>query len=168
MGYEPTDALLGEVGDRAAAEEEEARVDAVCMEFATTAFTAAGPEALPPETRGTKRPRASKRKRFARQKSYQALLELDNALRGPCGNGPGLRRWQLPEDWRSRPEILSSWPVVLIAGDQGPNLWRAENWMGSDLARVLHVREPYINHALHGLGAQRHGLWLFGLGMCSH
>ena len=77
-------------------------------------------------------------------------MELDNALRGADGKGPGLKMFQAPPDWQEKSEVLAGLPCALVSGDQGGDLWTAENSMDSDLGRLNYVQEPDVfNHGIH-------------------
>jgi len=77
-------------------------------------------------------------------------VELDNALRGADGKGPGLKMFQAPPDWQEKSEVLAGLPCALVSGDQGGDLWTAENLMDSDLGRLNYVQEPDVfNHGIH-------------------
>ena len=96
------------------------------------------------------RPSKVARRKLQRVKTHRVLLELDNALQGHDGSGAGLARFQRP----LRPDgtlDLSSplqWPRLVLASDQGPDIWSAATWLeGPGRANVHRVSDP--NHGVH-------------------
>ncbi len=87
--YKPELLRLREAGTTAEATEELARMEESLEAWADSV------EHSRPATRAQKRGADGKKKGhvYHRTKSYQALLERDNSLRGADGTGPGLARW---------------------------------------------------------------------------
>lgn len=93
-----------------------------------------------------------------RQKSFRWLAELDNMLNMPPFDIGGLKRFQVPADWKLvEGEACLDWPCLVVSADQGPDSWCAQSWLESPQhGRLNIVREPDShNHGLHNdaLGA---------------
>ena len=138
---------LLEEGRVAEADEAEELMDQRCYDWAVED----GHEAR--QKRG-----APNKRVWHRSKSEAAAHEIDNALRGPEGLGPGLKKFQLPADWDSPQQLAEclSWPLLGVSCDQGNDLWTMLNWMDGPDARLNFFREPDTeNHGVHNdwLGA---------------
>ena len=116
--------------------------------------------------------RAAKGHTFYRTKTEHVAVDVDNALMGPFIAGAGLRKFQVPENWREDMSGCLDWPVLIPASDQGPDAWCFANWCDSDAGRIVNQREPDVhNHGLHNdvTGAaldSGHGTFLFALCVC--
>ena len=85
---------------------------------------------------------------FFRTKAQRVGVELDNALRGPGEHGGGLRQFQLAEAWESEEDLLAK-KVLVVASDQGPDMWCFQNWADSKYGRLCCARDPDVwNHGL--------------------
>jgi hypothetical protein len=141
--YESEALRLLDAGEGKAAFVEEDRVQQACGEWAgRSADHNFG------STRAAKRPR--KGHKFYRTKTQQWLLEMDNALLGPHRLGGGLARFKLPADFREKISAvdLLAFPTLVVASDQGPDAWAAQNYMEAHDYCI--VREP---------DTQNHGFW---------
>lgn len=80
-----------------------------------------------------------------RQAAYSWVLELDNMLQcGPHG-GPGLRKWQVPHDWKSvKGDAVLEWPCLSGSADQGPDGWTARIFLALQQAIRLQQRAGFV------------------------
>ncbi len=91
-------------------------------------------------------------------KSKRFVVDVDNMLRCPPHDGPGLLRFQAPLGFESiQGDACLEWPCLVISADQGPDCNSAQNWMEDPShGRINLVREPDShNHGIHNdtLGA---------------
>ena len=93
-------------------------------------------------------PKPKKAKTVHRAKIMTAGLELDNALKGPFGAGPGLRHFVVTEDAEKTVPPLR-WPRLLMSTDEGPDIFGLQTWMDNQ-ARVCLQRTPDPSHGVHG------------------
>ena len=98
--YMPHEDILRIEGRTAEAAMEEDRVETCGVAF--SAF-AVHPSSAPNRTAKRQRTESDKKRVMYRSKSKRNLVELDNALKGADGSGPGLARFQCPVDWPSDP-----------------------------------------------------------------
>ena len=97
--------------------------------------------------------RLAKRPRRAiyRVKTFQCILEIDNALRGESGDGPGLKHFQrqMLQDGSVDLKAPLMWPRLCISSDQGPDIWSALSWLeGPGRINVHRASDP--SHGVHG------------------
>ena len=86
---------------------------------------------------------------FYRSESQRVAYELDTALQGPGRNGGGLRKFQSPENWMTDPPSFLEQSMLLLSADQGPDVWRFQNWADGPDGRLCILREPDIwNHGV--------------------
>ena len=99
---------------------------------------------------GKRAPKRAKAHTWYRAKAERHAVELDNALRGPFGQGACLADFQMPENWREDMKGPLTWRTLCIASDQASDQWTLFNWMDSDFARLNYIREPdTCNHGHH-------------------
>ena len=141
--YESEEKKQADAGNMEAAKLEEVRVEDLLRSHLQLS------EASQPQPKAGQKRKLTKKKghEFFRTKSQRVAYELENALQGGDRSGPGLKRYQLPAQSSGAPALEQ--PVLIVSGDQGPDIWCFQNWADSSNGRLCMLREPDVwNHGL--------------------